>query len=479
MQVHWHVVLSEALELARSGVAHDNDLKYKDAIDAYDKTLITLDEVLLSIPPGTNEYMHILQIREGYDNRMEALRESEMRKSEGLVATLFGGNNGNANSPQRLTFCPLTDAEMNDYKAAAEPAPSSLLLMPYWILRGIGATITHGGFLNNRIFIPQLMWHQVGARFSGIAVKAAAFKNMCACITEHVVPLKQVCRLDEEDEKDTDKDNDGNGNCKYGIAPSDVRIENISLESVHTLHLSFIAVHTEICGVQNTLAKSFPYIPEIEDPNGDKNRSGYSSANGNNGLSKRIPSPSPVISSEKEKETSFLARASGVIGRAGNIFSTGASSLIKNVRKTAEVGMSRINAIHSKATQEEMFMYVSTATAVVDLCQLFQCWYLYLDDVRSELLNMNTCGGSSNDDHDSDAAESSSQGRERDSACAVAAAQGSPERVHVVAMLESTMATLLHITRRIKDTMCEIMLRDIQELHTQYLHAVQASISEE
>jgi hypothetical protein len=46
-------------------------------------------------------------------------------------------------------------------------------------------------------------------------------------------------------------------------------------------------------------------------------------------------------------------------------------------------------------------------------------------------------------------------------------------------MLESIMATLLHITRSIKDSMCEILLRDIQELHTSYMNAAQASISEE
>jgi len=505
-ELHWQPVLEEALQLSRKAVANDSAVKYGLAIDFYDKSILALDEVLLSIPDGTAEYRHILQIRERYDNRIELLRVSELRRNDGFVASLFGSSNSNANS-QRLAFCPLTDEEMNERKLAAEPAPSSLLLMPYWILRSISTTMTHGGFLNKRLFIPLVMWHQVGVRFAGIAVKTHAFKNMCACVTEHVLPLKQVCNLNFSSRSSGSSSSSSDrrygvesavvspqsqfggkcnvSNLKYNLESSNVPLEEISLESVHSIYVSFVSAYADICVIQNTLAKSFPYILEVDDVNADRNRSNAAGKSSNHhaastsswigggGDTQRGASLTPIA--QTERETGFLARASGVLGRAGNIFSIGASSITKNVRKIAEVGISRINAIHAKTTAEEMFMYVSTATALADQCQLFQTWYLYLDDVRNALLNVSERDTAADID-DVDAAACDGNGKGTYTGAASSGEGRDNMHVHVVAMLESIMAILLHITRSIKDSMCEILLRDIQELHASYMQGLQSSI---
>jgi hypothetical protein len=422
------------------------------------------------------------------------------------------------------TMQPISADDVKSYRADFEEAPRSMLLMPYWQLRCVYKSLWYGAFLHADLFLPRQAWEQDGVRFSGINVKIAAFKEFCAIVDERVAPLVSLpsnskarallARFAVEVHRslpsasvanpagqgesslpaasnsprhpDGDQTSAEGGRQEY-ICISD---EEAPLEVIHSMYVGLVGANSELCGLQNQLAKSFPFISEAIDHFGNGSQRGRGTStlvgspiktgSGGDDSDRRYSSSgnSKDVAIEEEGNASnskvtesggggFFSRGLGVLGRAGSMMSSAASSLGKNVRWIGEASMSRIEvgisrigaAIPSKASQEELLQYGEAARAVAERCQLFQQLHCYLEHLRAHLLSNSN---------------SKSNGSGGEVAAAAAAAS---TRDHTVSMVEATMMTLLHITCRVKDSICGLVLRDAQEIHAAYMLSMQEKMA--
>jgi hypothetical protein len=430
--------------------------------------------------------------------------------------------------------------DLKAYRADFEEAPRSMLLMPYWQLRCVCKSLWYGAFLHTDLFLPRQAWEQDGMRFSGINVKIAAFRDFCNILDERVVPLVSLpsnakarallARFAVEIRRSLPPATgahpvgqgqgqaqggssisasgprlpEGNhasaeGRVQEGICISD---EEAPLEVIHSMYVGLVCANSELCGLQNQLAKSFPFISEAIDhfgngshrgrgsstlvgsplksgsstDDGDRRSSSSGTSGGKDGAIEEEGNSSKATESGSGGSGSggggFFSRGLGALGRAGSMMSSAASSLGKNVRwigeasiSRIEVGISRIGAaIPSKASQEELLQYGEAARAVAERCQLFQQLHRFLEQLRAQLLSNSNSNSNSN-----------VSGGEAAAAAGVAAA--SSARDHTVSMVEATMMTLLHITCRVKDSICSVVIRDCQEVHAAYMLSMQEKMA--
>ncbi len=473
-------LLSEAFDLAVKAIECDNSGKYAGAIDRYDKTIIALDELLNFVPIDTEVWRQILHLRKGYDMRMETLRSFESKRSHS--SSIF--SEAASYFPSLSTSTTVTAStkasvalEVTEHNVILEPIPSLIILMPFWQLRAVRRSIVEGAFMNKRLFIPSTVWQQVGVRMSGITVKTAIFRSMASSIEEHLLQLRQVCQTSTPRNNKTVADtqkiessaNFAESSYAIHLQPSNVPLENVSVDAVHNVYYALCSVYAEFCQCQNQMAKSFSYVPETEDPTArartssaaasdsgkDKDGSGGRKSYTEMGSSNLQTGPSDSYTGpSNSKDTSILARGMGALGRAGILMSSGASNLSKNVRKMAEAGISRLGAMYTRTTQEEMIAYIWAIHSLVERCELIQYWYQHLETMRGLLLVLTA---------ETQSATASDQHRLQ-------------SHNQVIAVSESALATLLAIMQCIRVAACEVLLRDLAELHSAYLQSSMQSL---
>jgi hypothetical protein len=119
----------------------------------------------------------------------------------------------------------------------------------------------------------------------------------------------------------------------------------------------FKAFVIELKLIQNSLAKPFPFIPEVE------------------------------VQIEEEKESSdvsFALFGNRVVPKVFNMskITDMVSSMGKSVRKYAETGFSRLTALPAKATTEELQHLTSVTTSVCVRCEGLERWVDFLESER-------------------------------------------------------------------------------------------------
>ncbi|SPO07161.1 related to E. coli elongation factor-type GTP-binding protein lepa [Cephalotrichum gorgonifer] len=77
-----------------------------------------------------------------------------------------------------------------------EPCPSDFLLRPFWLMRCLYQTIAHprGGYISNRVFVPQDVWKVKGVKLRNVEDKMAA----CDYLTASLLKLGQVDTFDAD-----------------------------------------------------------------------------------------------------------------------------------------------------------------------------------------------------------------------------------------------------------------------------------------
>jgi hypothetical protein len=113
-------------------------------------------------------------------------------------------------------------------RAFQEP-PADRHMHAYWQMQVVARTVTTGDFLTPTIYVPRSIWAQVGVKFAGLSAKSNAYKT--------VVQLMQ----------------------SLATMPFD--------DTEHSLTNCLAAVRSvneECFYLQNSLAKSFPFIREVE-----------------------------------------------------------------------------------------------------------------------------------------------------------------------------------------------------------------------
>jgi len=327
----------EALALAKSAVRLDDSGNYEGAIDYYDKAILALDEVLPHLLPLAAESILLLARRALYDNRIEVLRfatyGSESRDPvESTVIALSTENVGDAHRqalPGRIRqsfvqFCEFRQQELQVGAPRFEMPPKSLVGLPYWQLRVIKCTIESGGFITPSLFFPQQVWLQHQMKFSGLAVKSAAFTDILSSINTIVFNLE--------------------------VPPAS------DLMGLRTLVHSFSVVRSDFMALQSQLSRSFPYI----DP---PSESGAESAE------------SSRFNQESPKSRNLSKMATGFFMAAG-----------KTVRSTFENSMFRFNALPSSVSGVDFVAFTSLLSALCDKAQIFDIWYDKLEAIRETLV---------------------------------------------------------------------------------------------
>eukprot|EP00601_Ochromonadales_sp_CCMP2298_P003724 CAMPEP_0173190170 /NCGR_PEP_ID=MMETSP1141-20130122/12199_1 /TAXON_ID=483371 /ORGANISM="non described non described, Strain CCMP2298" /LENGTH=469 /DNA_ID=CAMNT_0014114255 /DNA_START=157 /DNA_END=1565 /DNA_ORIENTATION=- len=313
----------EALKLGNTAVIYDRQHNYIAACDYYDKCLLNMDEVLNKLHPDSDEWQKLFETRSKYDDRMEALRDNESR---GLP--LLGPKGEKKVKLGRKRGRP-TDTDFRE--VAAEPnqceaPPTNLSEFPYWVLRNVGRTIESGGFLMQGVFVPKRVWAQHDVRIQGLGAKVAAFEIITKLVSTHVDTL-------------------------YLASDED---------SLELAAISFAGVSAELAALQTQLSKPFPYIKERPQEEGEhRGRAGY-----------RLFDPAHNLRTVRGVEQSNSKSPPPPMGL---------TSLLKNVRKYAEVGFQRlVVALPSKLTLQELAEYTALLTRLCEKCQVFHAWYSFI-----------------------------------------------------------------------------------------------------
>jgi hypothetical protein len=226
-------ILEEALSLANIACQYDKLQNFVLACEYYDKALLCMDEVLNRLPPRSDEWAQLLQMRTEYDERMEKIRETESLNFNLAALTLgVSGKGEDKFRRKRLAF--IDEArfdETNMQSPIFVPPDESDLRLPYWQLRAIKLSIEQGAFITSSIFLPQKVWAQSGVKISGLSAKSTAFQmiiNVLAASSLETVP------------------------------------QIVNESSLKLIVPALVSIEVEYFELQNQLSKSFPFIKEIE-----------------------------------------------------------------------------------------------------------------------------------------------------------------------------------------------------------------------
>lgn len=116
--------------------------------------------------------------------------------------------------------------------APLEAPPQDRRCVSYWLMRVIRTTILSGGFISSDVYVPKVVWTQVGAKFHALGAKVSALEHLMILLTTQVFPLEY---------------------------PDDMH----TTEEITNLFSSF---YRELITLQNSLSKPFTYIKEMPVP---------------------------------------------------------------------------------------------------------------------------------------------------------------------------------------------------------------------
>lgn len=495
------ILMEEALELAQTATTMDKQGKYPAASDYYDLTILNLNECLSLLPKDSDVYKSILVFREKYNRRIEILSEGgSITSLLNTSSNHYDGRNslvdGDASFMREITPYDSLDASNNDtnntkrtsspQKSNKKPAklssqdfnyaldfndpkckvipeleapPTGIILHSFWQMRIISTTIRHGGFLTPQIYIPKDVWTQTGAKFSGLSAKMQAFEHIDAAMDQFITPLKM----------------------------------KLSESYLEAAFVAFQSAMQEFNLVRKSLAKSFPYItPDDTDTD------------------------STVLGQVDHASThSKGGRISGVFNAIGNIKNS--------VMKIAEVGYSRLGTITMRASEHDKNSYALLVSSLCDKCQIFVMWYEFANSERDRLLNSFSRPGLNSGvvDVDVDAAEAEAEAKgsssntgsrgdngnnsgngtndmNDDSASrndsTIDKIAGKAEKVKEkkeekeeeedpemkqkqVDLLENILMMQLSVGAFMQEIVCEVLLRDLQQLLSRYLEKTRKGFS--
>ena len=181
--------LHEALQVANAAVKYDNENNIPQACEYYDRTILYIDDCLTKLPnKHTSHWNALVNLRDEYDERLEYLRlaEGPSRDTKGYSKGIGRKKRQSQvtfeEDPVLLSLNNHNNCIIDEYK----PPPSNVIQIPYHQLRLIHNSIENGAFLTPSLFVPKLVWAQIGVKFSGLSVKTSAFQTIIATIETHL-----------------------------------------------------------------------------------------------------------------------------------------------------------------------------------------------------------------------------------------------------------------------------------------------------
>lgn len=494
--------LTVSLDLSRLAVYYDSKEKYVPAIHYYDLCLLHLDESLTKLPVNSVESEKVVALRNQYQDRMVYLRRfgdilSSQKTQKDDNSTMISSqkevtskdrylqNDENTLERRRRQSCVRLDpklfgqsqdslqimdqAAIKSISDKFEKPPKSAQSLPYWQLARISQSVHSGSLLSENLYIPKYVWAQYDTRFAGIQVKIGAYRDIIDMVKKKVEIL--ITQYDIK-RKSTESENE----IVRQLTDNDLQ------DLAQTLKMS----RNEFTMLQNQLSRAFSYIEEVQSQDDsssshfvedDRNQVGsiedtddaLQLSNPENIVTPVIgeeemlrspkTNPSSSQTSDTDKEESSNSRMSSIMGgltfealgsvggAIGGVMTSGMNqgislvgSLGKNAKKYAEVGLSRIGAMYSKVTHEELDTYTTLVVELGDKMQYFDDIFYTVEKYRSILINLEE--KSENDD---------------------------AKLLKKVQMTETILTLLLHISKFTKDVLCNLILRDLQDLLATYL----------
>jgi len=305
--------------------------------------------VLNKLPSHSEEWRKLLEIRTKYDDRLEFLRELETNKHDASndvvpLNTLkkgdfnFLGLTSPSGKNKRQSQVAFEDLHITHNTSSLDAAdrltkPTSAVECPYWQLRIIQQTILTGGCITPNVYIPKVMWTQIGLKFSGLSAKTLAFQNIIQILTTNTANLQPTDKLME------------NMNEKMG---DEAMLNEVTIQ-FQAAASAMKNVYDDLIVLQNHLSKPFPFIKEVQ-------------------VEEIVESPETPPSSSVSSQVSRLTNMAIALG--------------KNVKKYAEVGYQRLGTIPTRVSEEEFAAYTSLICTMCDNCQYLNSWYSCTQSLR-------------------------------------------------------------------------------------------------
>ncbi|CAG8520649.1 5887_t:CDS:2, partial [Ambispora leptoticha] len=126
-----------------------------------------------------------------------------------------------------------------------EPPPTDVHLRPFWLMRTLERTMTTGGYLTKKLFVPNNMWVQANVKLASVETKVSSCELIHNCL---------------------------------------VRLEKTTIDDLDSLVKELDSIETDFDGIQNSLARKLSYV---ESTNG-KSRQNTALMNWGSKLSQRL-----------------------------------------------------------------------------------------------------------------------------------------------------------------------------------------------
>lgn len=304
--------------------------------------------MLNKLPSQGEEWRKLLEIRTKYDDRLEFLRELETNKHDASAEVVptnilkkgdfhFLGLTSPSGKSKRQSQVAFEDLHITNNNfidtADKQTKPTSAVECPYWQLRIIQETILTGGYITPNVYIPKVMWTQIGLKFSGLSAKSIAFQNIIQILTTNTTNLQPPDSL-----IDTLKENMGD----------EAVISEVSIQ-FQAASSCMKNIYDDVIALQNHLSKPFPFIKEVL-------------------IDDVAESPETPPSSSVSSQVSRLTNMAIALG--------------KNVKKYAEVGYQRLGTIPTRVSEDEFAAYTLLICSMCDHCQYLNSWYSCTQSLR-------------------------------------------------------------------------------------------------
>ncbi|KAJ3255072.1 hypothetical protein HK104_007170, partial [Borealophlyctis nickersoniae] len=135
-----------------------------------------------------NERRQLVELRNTYIQRVDVLLANLSPDYSSLYNAPTSSLSRRASYNSAKTYPPIAPTTDNYFETILredpttaeppEPPPSNPERRPFWLMRALSRTITKGGFLTPKLYVPRQIWFQSGARFAALDTKIAACETM-------------------------------------------------------------------------------------------------------------------------------------------------------------------------------------------------------------------------------------------------------------------------------------------------------------
>lgn len=162
--------IATSLTKAQEAVQADHDGNYRKAVELYKESILKLDAHVL-VCVSDEEREKLIEIMTNYTNRVDLILTN--------IPEIASHDSKNA----EFEF-----QESLPIGSLPEAPPVNVLFRPYWLMKLLAQTMTRGGYMTAKLYVPKNVWFQLGAKFTAIETKFTS----CETILIYLQKIKDV-----------------------------------------------------------------------------------------------------------------------------------------------------------------------------------------------------------------------------------------------------------------------------------------------